>query len=261
MIILNNTNIFLFFINFLFPFVRVLALISMLPIFDNNFISYRIKILLSVIITILLIPFLPKLEIVSLSFINLLILSEQILIGMVLGMMVQFILTIGSITGDIIGLQIGLSFSTIFDSSSHINRSIISRFFYVLIILLLISWNSHIWIILILVNTFYTIPIEKIVLTSGVFLDIVKFYGIVFMNGMMLSIPIIIFILTLNIIMGVLNRILSQLSIFSVGFPVTLLTGLFILNLLIFIISPHIKDISQFLMLSFIVFLKEFSSS
>ena len=259
MITFNNPDLFLFFVNFIFPFCRILALISIIPIFENNFISYKIKFILSVLITFLLMPFLPQLQIMSLSFINLLILLEQILIGMVLGMIVQFILSIGHIAGDIIGFQIGLSFSTIFDAGSHINTSIISRFFYILVVLLLLSWNSHIWMILILVNTFYTIPVDKIIVNSGVFLDIVKFYSIIFLNGMMLSLPVMIIILTLNVIMGLLNRILSQLSIFSIGLPITLLTGIFILNLLISIISPHIKDISQFLMFSFIDFLKNFS--
>lgn len=259
MIAFDNTDVFLFFINFIFPFCRILALITIIPIFENNFISYKIKFILSVLVTILIMPFLAPLQIISLSSIDFLILVEQILIGMVLGMIVQFILSIGHIVGDIIGFQIGLSFSTIFDSGSRINTSIISRFFYILIVLLLISWNSHIWMIFILVNTFYTIPIDKIILNSGIFLDVVEFYSIIFLNGMMLSLPIIIIILTLNIIMGLLNRILSQLSIFSIGLPVTLLTGIFILNLLIFIISPHIKDIFQFLIFSFIDFLKNFS--
>jgi flagellar biosynthesis protein FliR len=259
MITFNNTDLFLFFINFIFPFCRILALISIIPIFENNFISYKIKFILSVLVTVLLMPFLPQLQIMSLSFIDLLILVEQILIGMVLGMIVQFMLSIGHIAGDIVGFQIGLSFSAVFDSGSRINTSIISRFFYIFIVLLFMSWNGHIWMILILVNTFYTIPIDKIILNSGMFLDVVKFYSIIFLNGMMLSLPIIIIILTSNVVMGLLNRILSQLSIFSIGLPVTLLTGIFILNLLIFIISPHIKDIFQFLMFSFIDFLKNFS--
>jgi len=233
----------------------------MMPIFDNNFFSYRVKILLSVIITFLLMPFLPKLEIVSLSFIHILILVEQILIGIVLGMMVQFILSVGQITGDIIGIQIGLSFSTIFDANSHINTSIISRFFYIFVSLLLVSWNIHIWIILILVHTFYMIPVDKLFLKSVVFLDIVQFYSVIFKNGMMLSLPIIIVNLILNMVMGILNRVLAQLSIFSIGFPITLLIGIFFFNLLIFIIVPHMKDISQFLIFSFLSFLKNFTLS
>lgn len=261
MIIFNKAYFFLLFINFIFPFCRILACISIIPIFDNHFFSYRVKILLSVLITFLLMPFLPKLEIVSLSFIHILILVEQILIGIVLGMMVQFILSIGQITGDIIGIQIGLSFSTIFDSNSHINTSIISRFFYILVSLLLVSWNIHIWIILILVHTFYMIPVDKLFLKSVVFLDIVQFYSIIFKNGMMLSLPIIIINLISNMVMGILNRVLAQLSIFSIGFPITLLIGIFFLNLLIFIIVPHMKDISQFLIFSFLSFLKNFASS
>jgi flagellar biosynthetic protein FliR len=48
----------------------------------------------------------------------------------------------------------------------------------------------------------------------------------------MLALPLITALLTLNLAMGILNRASPQFSIFAVGFPLTLLAGIFMMQLL-----------------------------
>ena len=56
--------------------------------------------------------------------------------------------------------------------------------------------------------------------------------GEIFASGLLLSLPLITALLTLNLAMGILNRASPQFSIFAVGFPLTLLAGIFMLQLL-----------------------------
>jgi flagellar biosynthetic protein FliR len=56
--------------------------------------------------------------------------------------------------------------------------------------------------------------------------------GDIFASGLMLALPLITALLTLNLAMGILNRASPQFSIFAVGFPLTLLAGIFMLQLL-----------------------------
>ena len=56
--------------------------------------------------------------------------------------------------------------------------------------------------------------------------------GQVFAGGLMLALPLVAALLTLNLAMGILNRASPQFSIFAVGFPVTLLAGMLLLQLL-----------------------------
>jgi flagellar biosynthetic protein FliR len=74
-------------------------------------------------------------------------------------------------------------------------------------------------------------------------LGIVMLYNIVFLNGIILVFPIILVIFILNIILGVLNRVLPQISIFSIVFPITLLTGIFMLNILMSTSPIFLKNI------------------
>jgi len=58
----------------------------------------------------------------------------------------------------------------------------------------------------------------------------------IFASGLMLSLPLVTALLTLNLAMGILNRASPQFSIFAVGFPLTLLAGIWMLQLLM----PHL---------------------
>ncbi len=56
--------------------------------------------------------------------------------------------------------------------------------------------------------------------------------GMIFLNGMMLALPLIVLLLTLNMVLGLLNRLSPQLSIFAIGFPITLSVGILTISLL-----------------------------
>jgi flagellar biosynthetic protein FliR len=59
-----------------------------------------------------------------------------------------------------------------------------------------------------------------------------------FAGGLLLALPAVTALLFVNLALGVATRAAPQLNIFSVGFPVTLLLGLWLLWLTL----PHLLD-------------------
>ena len=57
----------------------------------------------------------------------------------------------------------------------------------------------------------------------------------IFVSGLPLALPLICALLTINLAMSILNRAAQQLSVFSVGFPVTLIVGVTVLT----VVLPH----------------------
>ena len=53
-----------------------------------------------------------------------------------------------------------------------------------------------------------------------------------FSAGLLLALPLVASLLAINLAMGVLNRSAPQLSVFSIGFPLTLLLGIAMLWLM-----------------------------
>ncbi|CAL4318735.1 Flagellar biosynthetic protein FliR [Buchnera aphidicola (Eriosoma grossulariae)] len=243
MLTVNSIDFFYFLNNILLPSIRILSLFYTAPIFSENCISYKIKIFLSIIISFLIFPFLPESHINFFSYHYCLIFIQQIIIGGFLGFIIKIVFSSVNMAGEIISALIGLSFSNYFDINSRNNLSSISRFLNILILFIFLTFNGHLWLISILSDSFHQIPIDHSVFNVKIFFILVQFSSLLFLNSLKLALPVIILLLILNCIMAFLNRISPQISIFSVGFPITLVVGIFTLNALIPISISFFKDI------------------
>ncbi len=152
---------------------------------------------------------------------------QQVMIGVAVGFTMQLAFAAVRTAGELIGLQMGLSFATFVDPGSHLNMPVLARIIDLLAMLLFLSFNGHLWLISMLVDTFHTLPIGDNPVNSNAFLALVRAAGLIFLNGLMLALPIITLLLTVNLALGLLNRMAPQLSVFVIGFPVTLTVGLY----------------------------------
>ena len=220
------------------PLFRILALFSTAPIFSEKSISKKVKVGLGVLITALMVPLLPDPGIRLFSVVGLLVAFQQILIGVILGLTIQFIFAAIRNAGEIIGLQMGLSFATFFDPASGGNMPVIARFLNLLVTLLFLAFNGHMWLINVLVDTFTTFPVAQSSLHAEGYLFFVKSAGMIFRYGMLLGLPVITLLLCINLTLGLLNRLTPQLSIFVIGFPLTLTVGMAALSLIMYTLAP-----------------------
>ena len=118
---------------------------------------------------------------------------------------------------------------------------VISRILNLLATLLFLAFNGHLMLIDALVMSFEAIPIQHKLLRSEGFMIFVQTSGLIFTSGMILALPIVSVLLCLNLIMGILNRLTPQLSIFVVGFPLSLSIGMLSLSLLMYSFSPFFQ--------------------
>ena len=137
----------------------------------------------------------------------------------------------------------GLSFATFIDPAMGGNTSVLSRFFNILATMLFLVFNGHLWMISLLADSFHVIPVNPDPLNTTVFLTIARTGSLVFLNGLMLALPLMTFLLVINISLGILNRMTPQLSIFVIGFPITLTVGIIIIGLLLPLFAPYAEHV------------------
>lgn len=243
MLTINYIDLFQLFNSLVLPSVRILALFLTAPIFNERLLISKVKILLSLVISFLIFPFLPNFNIDFYSYHFFFIFFQQIIIGIILGFTTKMVFSSVNMAGELIAAQIGLSFSNYFDIHSRNNLSLISRFLNILMLFVFLTLNGHLWLISILCNSFYRIPINYSIFNFKTFFILVKFSSCIFLIGLQFAFPIVILLLILNFIMAFINRLSPQISIFSIGFPIILATGIFMLNLLIPISSLFFNNI------------------
>ena len=215
---------------YFWPLLRVLALISTAPILSERSVPKRVKLGLAMMITFAIAPSLPANDVPVFSFFALWLAVQQILIGIALGFTMQFAFAAVRTAGEIIGLQMGLSFATFVDPGSHLNMPVLARIMDMLALLLFLTFNGHLWLISLLVDTFHTLPIGGEPLNSNAFLALTKAGSLIFLNGLMLALRL-------------LNRMAPQLSIFVIGFPLTLTVGISLMAALMPLIAPFCEHL------------------
>ncbi|EXU76249.1 flagellar biosynthetic protein FliR [Erwinia mallotivora] len=225
------------------PLARILALIMTAPLLSEKSISRKVKVGLGLMITYVLLPSLPPVNVTLFSVSGFWLLLQQILIGVAIGFTMQFAFAAVRTAGEVIGLQMGLSFATFFDPASRLNMPVLARFLDILAMLLFLTFNGHLWLISMVADSFHTLPIGGDPVNGNAYLALTKAAGMIFLNGLRLALPLITLLLTLNLALGLLNRVTPQLSVFAIGFPVTLSLGLVFMSLMMPLLAPFCEHL------------------
>ena len=218
---------------FLWPFVRMLSLVSTAPVFGESVVPGKVRIAIAAVLTLVIAPTLaplPSIPIVSLG--GVWILIQQVLIGAAIGFSMRLLFAAVLAAGEYIGLQMGLSFASFFDPVSGGATMVVARLLNMLALLIFLAVDGHLLLINALAASFATVPISDAPMASHGWTLLVASGGQIFTTGLLLALPLVTALLTLNLAMGILNRASPQFSIFAVGFPLTLMAGIFMMEML-----------------------------
>lgn len=218
---------------FIWPLSRILALIAAAPILGNPSIPVRVKLGLAIMITILVAPTVEKSlpQIDPATGLGLIVLLQQLLIGVAIGFVMRIVFVAVEMAGELIGLQMGLGFAIFFDPQNSGQIDIIGRFLGVIASLAFLAIDGHLMMIALISQSFATLPVGSDGVTNVTFTTLANLGGEIFKSGLQLSLPVLTALLITNLALGILTRAAPQLNIFSVGFPLTLSIGLFVLAL------------------------------
>jgi flagellar biosynthetic protein FliR len=227
MLTLNEAQIMAWLAPVLWPFLRVLALFTAMPVLGQRNVPARVRIALSFFIALGVAGTTPAGPAVALdSPAAVMLVVQQVLIGVALGFAVRVIFTAIEFAGEIVGLQMGLNFAGFFDPATSQQATATSSFFSTMVGFLFIAMNGHLLVIEAVVQSLAAFPVSA---EPFAFLHAVRpetWGAEIFRLGLWIALPLIAMLLFVNMMMGIIARVAPQVSIFSVGFPVTLAVGL-----------------------------------
>ena len=226
---------------FLWPFARITAFMAASPLWGHSSVPNQAKVGLAALIAIVIAPILPAMPAIAvMSWAGIGIMIEQILIGLAMGLVMHIMFAVVQAAGDFIGLQMGLAFASFFDTASGTNIMVLSRILYMITLLMFLAMNGHLMVLETLIMSFQTLPIGIGTFNPDAFILLARYGGTIFAAGMLLALPLVGSLLTINLALGILNRSAPQLTVFNIGFPTSLIVGLILMMVLM-------TDISRFL--------------
>ena len=215
----------------LWPLTRILGLIATAPLFGNTSIPVSVKVSLGVMLTMIMAPGLPPLPSADpMSLAGLLILMQEMLIGLAMGFSMRIVFAAIEMAGEISSLTMGLGFASLFDPLTKGRSSAVSQFLALIATMAFMAVNAHLVLISALAESFVVLPIAAKPMSASLAYELVNWGGHIFAAGLHLSLPIVAALLITNVALGILTRAAPQLNLFGIGFPVSLGVGLLVIS-------------------------------
>lgn len=221
------------FYTLLWPFTRISAALLVAPIFSARSVSVRFRLSLALALTFVIYPLYDWPLIDVLSGAGLILMLQQIALGVLMGLILQIAFAAISAAGDFIAISMGLSFAMMADPNNGHQTPILSQLFVLLASLLFLTVGGHLVLIEMVLDSFRLMPITGVRFDLALINDFIQWSGIIFAGGMMIALPMMITLLVTNMAMGVVARAAPTLNIFAVGFPAAMLVGFVTLVILI----------------------------
>jgi len=211
----------------LWPFLRILAVFTSAPVLSQRSVPVRVKVALAFVLTVCAQASLPPMPVIALdSAVAVLVVVQQVLIGVTIGFAARIVFAAIEFAGEIVGLQMGLNFAGFFDPATMGQTTAMSRFYGTVAVLLFVVINGHLLLIAAVCQSFEAFPVGP---EPFAFLRAVAPHtwgAQVFQMGLWIALPMIAMLLFVNLVLGVISRVSQQMNIFSIGFPITVSVGL-----------------------------------
>jgi len=230
--------------SFLWPLFRVSAVVMTAPVFGAKAVPTRIKLLVSLVLTSVVVPLLPPMPAVDVfSLQGLTISVNQILIGVAIGFTTQLVFGAIIMSGQIVAMQMGLGFSLMVDPQNGTQAPVLSQFYIIFVVLIYLSLDGHLVLVQIMIDGFETLPITLTGLSADSMWQIVNWGSYIFSGAIGIAIPTIASLLVVNLSFGIMTRAAPQLNIFAIGFPITMIFGFALILLTISNVSPKSNEL------------------
>lgn len=225
---------------FLLLVVRLGAMVTSLPLLGARQVPGQIKILLTLTLSVGFYPLMQAQHIIvpqRLEHVVLAIVGEM-LIGLLIGFVAQVLFAGMQLGGELVSQQMGLNIATIFDPHHVQHVSLLAHFHYVLAVLVFLSSAAHHWFIMAMAESVRRIPLASFSASGAVIEVVLGLLGQACVMAIQLAAPVSTALLLATLALGIVARLVPQLNVFILSFPITFGIGTLLLGMAL----PYLVD-------------------
>ena len=231
---------------FWWPFCRVLALFAVAPMIGESMVPMTARVLLALPLAVVMMPISQTSAhaVAPFSLHAIAVTGEQALIGLGMGLTLQLAMGVLSTLGFLLASQLGLAMAVLNDPINGSSSDVVTSLINVLCMLVFFGMDGHLLFVSILGRSFSAWPVGgglPLLTLQGVVYNL----GWVFSAAILLALPVVAGALVVQIGMGFLNRASPALNLFSLGYTLITLIGLFMLSQILASIPAHYMHLTE----------------
>ena len=234
-------------LGFMMVLTRISAFFLVIPVFGWKSIPVRIKVAMTVLLTIffsMITPISVNAGQIS-STEAVLLMANEATYGLALGLIATFVFAAVKFSGRIIERQMGLAMAQILDPLTGERAQPLGSLLEMIFIMLFLSANGHHLFLLIISRSYDSFPAGSIptipVLTEG----IIKAGSAMLLHGLKLAAPILAAFLLLMVVLAVLARMVPEMNVLFISLPLRVGLGLLMVAIFMPFISSFVGEFAK----------------
>lgn len=213
---------------FFLIFLRVAAIILSMPILNGSSIPFLFKFGLALSASIVLFPLLDMKAFPVMTNLSSFVIGAagEILLGAIIGMVVNLIFVGLQIAGQLSGYQMGMALAEVIDPADGEQIPLLAQFYQIFAFLIFLTVNAHHWFIRALADSFHLVPPLGFKLSGSLIEQLMGVAGNMFVIAIKVGAPAIVALLLTAIALGLIARTVPQMNVFFVAMPLKIMIGL-----------------------------------
>jgi len=215
---------------FLLVFFRLTGIFIFGPVFGSSVLPVRVKVMLALVLAFCVYPIIPPQVPIELGWGAMAAaIATELLVGLIIGYGASLPLIAMQVGGLMMGHQLGLGLAQVFNPEFNEQTEVLSQFLFLMALAAFLLLNGHHAMLMALVNSFDSVPLGGYVPDGGLVFTITGMLTAMFELGLRVAAPLLCLVFLETIAMGFVARTVPQLNILSLGFPLRIILGLFLL--------------------------------
>lgn len=154
--------------------------------------------------------------------------AGELLIGLAMGLVMTLVFAAIQLGGQIMDMQSGFGLVNVFNPALETQFPIFGFFLFILAALYLFTIDGHHMMIVALADSFDRVPLGGLAPDADLMWVVTNWGAGVFYDALLISAPIAGAMMLAYVTMGIMGRVVPQLHLFVVGFPLTIALGLIV---------------------------------
>jgi flagellar biosynthetic protein FliR len=198
---------------------RIAGLMTFAPFFGSLAISWRVKAVLTVLLTFLLYPLYGhRTPVHEMSLFT--VMLGEVAIGMMFGLAMQLIFEGAQIAGQIAGMQVGYSLVSLIDPQTEVDTPVLSVFHQSVVMLIFLQLGVHHWMLRGIANSFESVPPGTVTFGHAAFEQLFRAGSQMWSVGVRMAAPVLAVTILADVALVFIGRAAPQLPIMFMGISV-----------------------------------------
>lgn len=219
-------------LTYFFVVLRMGGIFFTAPVFSSAAVNTAVRMILTMIVSLILMPIVTPVDVSDPNVLWLVLTSfKELLIGITIGAMTSLLFSSLQLGGYLVDYQMGFSMVSVMDPASNASISFTSQVYNIIATLIFLAINGHHIFLRAVSQSFNYLPLADFDFNAEGLMFVLNTFIKVFIIAIQITAPVFIALMVTNAMMGVMARLVPQMNIMIVGFPLKIGVGMIMLIL------------------------------